>query len=122
MASIEKIASPAPILDSNTAIFDAIEYLISKDCIHAFVQHEGKTIGIVAVEQLLENYKSRDMSDVTIREYMGPILKIKAGEEQARAAEIMSEHDVEFIAVTNQNGVFVGVASFDNLGNSSSVL
>ena len=81
MASIEKIASPAPILDSNTAIFDAIEYLISKDCIHAFVQHEGKTIGIVAVEQLLENYKSRDMSDVTIREYMGPILKIKAGED-----------------------------------------
>jgi CBS domain-containing protein len=121
MTAIEKIVSPTPTLDSKTTIFDAIEYLIMSDCDHAFVQHEGEMVGIVGAEKLLENYKARDMTDATIREFMGPLLMIKADEPQARAAEIMSEHDVGFIAVTNQNGVLIGVASFDSLGNSNSV-
>lgn len=52
-----------------------------------------------------------------VRDYMEPLLTIKANELRARAAEIMSEHGVEFIAVTNQNGVLLGVASLGNLNS-----
>jgi CBS domain-containing protein len=119
MTTIEKIASPAPTLDSRTNIFDAIGYLLVNDCEHAFVQHKGEMTGIVAADQLLENYMIRDMPGTTIQEYMEPIFMIEQGGEQVRAAEIMLEHDVGFIAVTNPNGVFVGIAAFKNLGNWS---
>ena len=119
MSLIGEITSPTPTLDSTTLIFDAIEYLIINDCDHAFVQHEGKMVGIVSAGQLLENYKAKDLSNVTIREYMGPFLTIKQNEPQARAAEIMLEHDAECIAVTNQGGVLVGVACFKKLNSSS---
>jgi|ETN07SMinimDraft_1059922.scaffolds.fasta_scaffold10517_5 CBS domain-containing protein len=119
MSLIGKITSPTPTLDSTTTIFDAIEYLIINDCDHAFVQHEGEMVGIVSAEQLLGNYRSKELSGATIREYMGPLLTIKQNEPQARAAEIMLEHDAECIAVTNQGGVLVGVACFKKLNSSS---
>ena len=122
MMAIEKFASPTPTLDSNTSIFDTIEYLIINDCDHAFVQHEGDMVGIVSADQLLESYKSQDMSGATIREYMGPFVTIKGTEPKSRALELMSEHDVECIAVTNLNGVLLGVANCSSLGSSSSVL
>mgnify|MGYP001028422903 FL=1 len=120
MSLIGEFTSPTPTLDSTTLIFDAIEYLIINDCDHAFVQHEGEMVGIVSAGQLLENYKAKDLSNVTIREYMGPFLTIKQNEPQARAAEIMLEHDAECIAVTNQNGVLVGTACFKKLSSSLS--
>ena len=120
MSLIGQIASPTPTLDSATLIFDAIEYLISNDCDHAFVQHEGETAGIVSAGQLLENYSSKDLSNTSIREYMEPLLTIKQDEPQARAAKIMSEHEVGCIAVTNQNGVLVGVACLKKLNGSLS--
>jgi len=119
MSLVGNITSPTPTLDSTTTIFDAIEYLIINDCDHAFVQHEGEMVGIVSGEQLLENYRSKDLSGATIREYMGPLLTIKQNEPQTRAAEIMLEHDAEYIAVTNQAGVLVGVACFKELNSSS---
>jgi len=119
MTSIEKAALPTPTLDSKTIIFDAIEYLIINDCDYAFVQHEGEIVGIVAPGHLLENYKSQDLSGATIMEYMGPLLIIKGNESQTRAAEIMSENDVDYIAVTNQNGIFLGVAGSRKLNSSS---
>ena len=119
MPSIENIASPTPTLDSTTLIFDAIEYLIINECDHAFVQHEGEMVGIVSAEQLLGNYRAKDLSVATIRGYMGPLLMIKQNEPQARAAEIMLEHDAECIAVTNQGGVLVGVACFKKSNSSS---
>lgn len=121
MTAIEKFASPTPTLDSNTSIFDTIEYLIINNCDHAFVQHEGEMAGIVSASQLLENYKSKDMSGATVREYMKPLLTINGNEPKSKAAEIMLEHGAEFIAVTNFNGVLLGVATFNNLGSSSSV-
>jgi len=120
MSVVGKVTSPTPVLDSTTLIFDAIEYLISNDCDHAFVQHEGETVGIVSEEQLLENYKSKDLSNTTIREYMGPLLTIRQDESQARAVEIMLEHEADYIAVTNQNGVLVGVACLKKLNGSLS--
>lgn len=122
MSLIGEFASPTPTLDSKTTIFDAIEYMILNDCDHAFVQHEDKMAGIVATSQLLENYKSEDMLGSTIREYMEPLLMIKSNEPEARAAEIMAEHDVNFIAVTNQNGVLLGVVSLNNLNSQPSSL
>ncbi len=87
-----------------------------------FVQHEDKMAGIIAVSQLLENYKSEDMSGSTIREYMEPLLTIKDSESEGQAAEIMAENDVDFMAVTNQNGVFLGVVSSSNLNSQPSSL
>ena len=59
------------------------------------------------------------MAGTLSQEYMEPIFMIEQGEEQVRATEIMLEYDVGFIAVTNPNGVFVGIAAFKNLGNWS---
>jgi predicted transcriptional regulator len=115
VTSIEKVVSPAPTIDSKIEIFDAIEYLITCDCNHAFIQHEGEMVGTVATDCLLENYRSKDMSGVSIMEFMQPLLMIKEGEPQTRAAEIMSEHCVECIVVTNREGVFLGVAALNDL-------
>jgi len=121
MTAIEKFVSPTPTLDSSTSIFDTIEYLIINNCDHTFVQQDGNMIGIVSANLLLENYKSQDLSGTSIREYMGPFITIKGNAPKSQAVEIMSEHDIDCIAVTNLNGVLLGVAAFNNLGNSSSV-
>lgn len=113
MSLIGRIASPAPTLDSKTSVADAIEYLILNKCDHAFIQHEGEMVGIVSAERLLEGFKSR--ASAPIQELMGPILTIKGNEPETRAAEIMAKHGAECLAVTNQNGVFVGVAAFKKL-------
>jgi CBS domain-containing protein len=115
MTAIEKFVSITPTLASNTSIFDTIDYLIINNCDHAFVQHEEEMAGIVSAEHSLENYKSQNMSGATIREYMEPLLAIKGYEPKSRALEMMLEHDVEFIAVTNPNGVLSGVAVLKDL-------
>jgi CBS domain-containing protein len=113
MTLIGKIASPAPTLDSKTSVSDAIEYLIVNNCDHAFIQHEGDMVGIVSAERLLQGFKSR--ASAPIQEFMEPIITIKGNEPEARAAEIMAKNGAECVAVTNQNGVFVGVAAFKKL-------
>ncbi|MBC8287671.1 MAG: CBS domain-containing protein [Nitrospinae bacterium] len=113
MPLIGRIALPAPTLDSKLSVSEAIEYLVINSCDHAFVQHEGEMIGIVSAERLLEGFKSQ--ASATIPEFMGPIITIKDTELQARAAEIMIKNRAECVAVTNQNGVFVGVAAFKKL-------
>ena len=113
MSLIGRIASPAPTLDSKTSVSDAIEYLVVNKCDHAFIQHEGEMVGIVSAERLLENFKTRASSP--IMEFMVPIITIKGNEPESRAAEIMEKHVAECLAVTNPNGVFVGVAAFKKL-------
>lgn len=117
MTLIERIAYPAPTLDSKTSVSDAIEYLVVNNCDHAFIQHEGEMVGIVSAERLLESFKSR--ASAPIQEFMEPILTIKGNEPETRAAEIMEEHGAECVAVTNQNGVFVGVAAFKKIKSYS---
>lgn len=116
MTLIGRIASPAPTLDSKTSVSDAIEYLFINKCDHAFIQHEGEMVGIVSAERLLQGFKSR--ASASIQEFMEPILTIKGNEPQARAAEMMGKHGAECVAVTNQNGVFVGVAAFKKINRS----
>ena len=113
MSLIGRIASPAPTLDSKTSVADAIEYLVINKCDHAFIQHEGEMVGIVSAERLLKGFKSR--ASAPVDEFMGPILTIKGNEPEARVAEIMAKHGAECVAVTNQNGVFIGVAAFKKL-------
>jgi len=113
MSLIGRIASPAPTLNSQTSVSDAIEYLIINKCDHAFIQHEGEMVGIVSAERLLEGFKTR--ASAPLQEFMEPILTIKGNEPETRAAELMTEHGAECVAVTNQNGVFVGVAAFKKL-------
>ncbi len=113
MSLIGRIASPAPTLDSKTSVSDAIEYLNINKCEHAFIQHEGEMVGIVSAERLLIGFKSR--ASAPVQEFMGPIITIKGNEPETRAAEIMAKHEAECVAVTNQNGVFVGVAAFKKL-------
>jgi len=113
MSLIGNFASPAPTLDSGTSVLDAIEYLVINKCNHAFVQHEGEMVGIVSGDRLLAAFRSQ--ASATILEFMGPLLTIKSNEPEARAVEIMSQHDAECVAVTNQNGVFIGVADFKKL-------
>lgn len=116
MSSIEKIAAPAPTLDSKTSVFDAIEYLVVNNCTHAFVQLEGEMVGIVSGDQLLQNFKSR--ASAPILEFMGPLVMIKGNEPEARAAEIMAKNSTDCVAVTDPNGVFVGVAALKKLHKS----
>ena len=54
MTLIGRISSPAPTLDSNTSVSDAIEYLMINKYDHAFIQHESEMVGIVSSERLLE--------------------------------------------------------------------
>ena len=113
MTLIGRIASPAPTMDSKTSVSDAIEYLAINNCDHAFIQHEGEMVGIVSAERLMEVFKAQ--ASAPIMDFMGPILTIKGNEPETRAAEIMTENGSECVAVTNQNGVFVGVAAFKKL-------
>ncbi len=115
MPFLENFTLPTPTLDSTTSIFDAIEYMIVNDCNHAFVQHEGEMEGVVSAERLLENYKAQDMSGSTIREYMRPLLTIMGNEPRAKALELISEYNADCIAVTNRDGVLLGVVSSKDL-------
>lgn len=115
---VERATSPASTLDSKTTIFNAIEYLLVNDCDHAFVQHNGEMAGLISVDQLLGLHRAKNLSGATVKEYMEPLLTIEGSEPQIRAAEIMSLHETDCIAVTNSNGAFVGIAGIDKLGST----
>jgi len=119
MPFIGRVTSPAPYLDYQTTVFDVIEYLIVNDSDHAFITKEEKVVGIVSSEKLLEIYKSQDLNNASVAEYLSPLICINEKAHKSIAASLMKENNVEHIAVTNQNGNLVGIASAKQLETES---
>ena len=119
MSFIGEIAQPAPTLDHQANIFDATEELILIGQDHAFVKKDDRLIGIVCLDNLLEEYKSGDISETTVAEFMEPLFFIKEYELRLKAMEVMLINDIEHIAVTNRAGDFVGIASLGKVKNES---
>ena len=70
-----------------------------------------QVIGIVCLDSLLEEYKSGDISDTHVAEYLEPLFFVNEYEDRSLARSLMKENNVEHIAVTNQDGIFLGIAS-----------
>ena len=115
MLYIGNIASPSPTLDHQTTLFEAVEYLIINDYNYAFIKNEEEIVGIISSENLLENYKSRELADATVTEYLEPLISINENEPITKAANLMSNNLVEQIAVKNQTGAFVGIACLSQI-------
>ncbi len=111
MPYIGRVASPAPTLDHQTSSFDATEELILLGQDHAFVKVDDRVIGIICLDNLLEKYKSGDISETTVAEFVEPLVFIKEFEHRTKATQLMLTHNAEHIAVTNRVGDFVGIAS-----------
>ncbi len=112
-----KIARPAPTLDHQISCFDATEELILLGQDHAFVKKDDRLVGIVCIDKLLEEYKSIDISEASVAEYLEPLFSVKEYELRSKAVELMLTNDIEHIAVTNRAGDFVGIASLKKLKN-----
>ena len=119
MPYIGEVASPAPTLDHQTSSFDATEELILLGQDHAFVKMNNRFIGIVCLDNLLEKYKSEDISETSVAEFVEPLIFAKEYECQTKATELMLTNNVEHIAVTNRAGDFVGIASLKQLEKES---
>ncbi|MBC8554776.1 MAG: CBS domain-containing protein [Candidatus Brocadiales bacterium] len=115
MPYIGKISQAAPTINHQTSSFDATEELILLGKDHAFIKKDDRIIGIVCVDNLLEEYKSGDISTTTIEEFIEPLFFVNEYEYRSKAAEIMLVNNVEHIAVTNNAGEFVGIASLNHL-------
>ena len=115
MPFIGKVAMPAPTIDHQTTTFDATEELVLLGQDHAFVRKNDKVIGIVCLDVLLEEYKSSDISETKVEEFVEPLFFIKEYESRSKATETMLINNIEHIAVTNNAGVFVGIASLKQL-------
>lgn len=113
MPFIGKVARPAPTLDHQTNTFDATEELILLGQDHAFIKKDGRFVGIICVDKLLEEYKSGDISATSVAEFIEPLFHIKEYEPRSKAVELMLINDIEHIAVTNKAGDFVGIASLE---------
>ncbi len=117
MPFIGRVASPAPTLDHQVNSFDATEELILLGQDHAFVKKDDQVIGIVCLDNLLDEYKSGDISATSVAEFMEPLFFVKEYELRLKAVELMLINDIEHIAVTNGAGDFVGIASLKKLKN-----
>jgi signal-transduction protein with cAMP-binding, CBS, and nucleotidyltransferase domain len=110
-----KIARPAPTLDHQISCFDATEELILLGQDHAFVKMDDRYLGIVCLDNLLEEYKYLDISNISVAEFLEPLFFVKEYELRSKAVELMLTNDIEHIAVTNRAGDFVGIASLKQL-------
>ncbi len=115
MSLIGEIAFPAPTLDQQTIAFDATEELILFGQDHAFVKRDDRFIGIICVDNLLEKYKSGDISATAVAEFVEPLFFLNEYEHRSKAAELMLTNNIEHIAVTNKVGGFVGIASLKQM-------
>lgn len=115
MHYIGKVALPAPTLSHQLKAFDATEELILLGQDHAFVSKELNVIGIVCLDNLLEQYKSGDISETAVEEFIEPLFFVNEYEHRKNVAQFMREKEVEHIAVTNKAGNFVGIASAKQL-------
>jgi predicted transcriptional regulator len=115
MASIGDIATSAPTLDHQTDTFDAIKELIILGEDYAFVKKNDQIIGIVCVDNLLDEYNSATICEVNVEKFAEPLLYINEDENELKAAQLILENNVKHIAVTNQVGDFVGIVSFKQL-------
>lgn len=115
MPFIGKVALPAPTIDHQRSTFDATEELILLGQDHAFVKKDDQVIGIVCLDNLLEEYKFGDISETSVAEFVEPLFFVQEYELRLKAAELMEENNVEHIAVTNKAGVFVGIATLNQL-------
>jgi predicted transcriptional regulator len=70
MPFIGKVASPAPTIDHLANSFDATEELILLGQDHAFIKKDDRLVGIVCLDNLLEEYKSGDISATSVAEFM----------------------------------------------------
>ena len=120
MPFIGKIARPAPSFDHQVGTFDVTEELILIDEDHAFVKKEDQVVGIVCLDQLLEKYKSADISDTEIVIFAEPLFSVDEYEDKLKALGLMLDKNIEHIAVTNKAGVFVGIASMEQLKKNMS--
>lgn len=119
MPYIGKIASPAPTLDHQTNTFDATEELILLSQDHAFVKKKDQIVGIVCVDNLLEEYKHGDISATSVAEFVEPLFFVNEYELRTKSLEVMVINNIEHIAVTNKAGEFVGIASIKQVANQS---
>jgi predicted transcriptional regulator len=115
MPYIGKIAKPAPTLDHQANTFDATEELILLGQDHAFIKKNDRIIGMVCVDNLLEECKSGDISSTNVAEFVEPLFFVKEYELRSKAKELMLINDIELIAVTNNAGDFVGIASLKQM-------
>jgi predicted transcriptional regulator len=115
MPIIGRVARPAPTLDHQTNTFDATEELILLGQDRAFVKKGDRIVGIVCVDKLLEEYKSGDISENNLEEYVEPLFFLKEYEKRSKAMEVMLINNIEHIAVTNKAGDFVGIASLKQM-------
>ena len=77
MPFIGRVTSPAPTLDHQANSFDATEELILLGQDHAFVKKDDRIIGIVCLDNLLEENKSGDISETNVAEFVEPLFFFK---------------------------------------------
>lgn len=106
MSLVGEIASSAPVLDHQMSTFDATMELILLGKESAFVKMDDQFIGIVSLDNILEDY-----SDSKLVVLMEPLFSVKANENKLKVASLMLEKNVEHVAVTSQAGEFVGITS-----------
>ncbi len=111
MTIIERITKPAIEIDSQATILDAIQDLVVEGKVYAGVKRNGKIVGIINCDNLLNlsSLEGMDISTVTVFSVMEPAFFLNSSEPRAKAAKLMIAKDVEHISVTDEAGNFIGV-------------
>ncbi len=110
MPFIAKFVKPAPSLDYQTTIYDAMEYLVLEQHEYALVKREGEIVGIINTDHLLK-LRDIDLSRATIFSIMEPAFFVDASEQSLIAGKVMKENDVEHIAVVDDKNNVLGIIS-----------
>ena len=106
MSNIGNYAQSAPVIDCQLKTFDTVMKLINLGKEYAFVKKNEQYIGIISLDKILE-----DHSDSPVTDFIEPLFIVKADDHKHKATTLMSENKVEHIAVANQVGELIGIAS-----------
>lgn len=122
MSVITDNLKPALNVDHDTSILDAIENMVIEGKDAAIVRHNDRIVGILDLEVLLSQSKndSLNISKTSVFLVMEPIIFMDSSAKKVRASKLMGDKDVEHIAVTNKDGVCIGVVSAKDLARTGS--
>lgn len=101
-----------PILHLNDSISDALQFMNDNHIVHLPVVDEGKFIGMVSEEDLLQE---NNLSDLTNFKGSLSLTSVNENEHFLKALKVAADNNLSIIPVTGENMEMLGVITFSDL-------
>ncbi|MUN29011.1 CBS domain-containing protein [Sulfuracidifex metallicus] len=119
------IAKPVVTVTRKMTVLDTVKLMASQGIGSALVvDDDGKPVGIFTERDLLMSVARGDSLNTAVEKIctMGNLITVGEDDPIGKAAELMHEHNIRHLIVTNKEGKPVGVISIRDIINEKHLL